>query len=101
MRGADKDKLYLGTAKGVEGFAASMAFRAAKEEGMHIEIQWQDGDSFSANLFQEHYPDDERWKVMLCGGHIARDSNTEEVAQLFCTCGSDSWPFVNAYIHCS
>ena len=47
MRGADKDKLYLGTAKGAEGFAASLAFKAAKEEGMHIEIQWQDGDSSS------------------------------------------------------
>ena len=48
MRGADKDKLYLGTAKGAEGYAASMAFKDAKEEGMHIEVQWQDGDSSAA-----------------------------------------------------
>ena len=72
MRGADTDKLYLGTAKGAEGFAASMAFRAAKEEGTHIEVQWQDGDSSSAKLFREHYPDEERSQVMLCGGHISR-----------------------------
>ena len=59
MRGADKDKLYLGTAKGAEGFAASLVFKAAKEEGMHIEIQWQDGDSSSNKSFREYYPDEE------------------------------------------
>ena len=44
----------------------------AKEEGMHVEVQWQDGDSSFAKSFREHYPDEERSKVMLCGGHIAR-----------------------------
>ena len=81
MRGVDKDKLYLGTAKGAEGFAASMAFRAAKEEGMHIEVQWQDGDSSSAKSFREHYPDEERSKVMLCGGHIAR-AHTKQLTEM-------------------
>ena len=48
MRGTDKDTLYKGTAKEAEGFAASIAFRAAKEEGIHVEVHWQDGDSSSA-----------------------------------------------------
>ena len=38
MRGADKDKLYHGTAKGAEGYAASMAFKEAKEEEMHLKF---------------------------------------------------------------
>ena len=46
-------------AKGEEGIAASAAFKEAKEEGMHIEVQWQDGDSSSAKSFREHYPDEE------------------------------------------
>ena len=54
MRGPDKDTLYHGTAKGTEGYAASIAFRTAKEEGMHVEVQWQDGDSSSAKSFREH-----------------------------------------------
>ena len=81
MRGADKDKLYHGTSKGAEGFAASIAFKAAKEEGMHIEVQWQDGDSSSAKSFREHYSDEERSKVMLCGGHVAR-AHTKQLTEL-------------------
>ena len=47
MRGADKDKLYVGTAKGAEGFAASLPFKTAKEEEMHTKILWQDEYSSS------------------------------------------------------
>ena len=54
MRGADKDKLYHGTAKGAEGIAASAAFKEAKEEGMHIKVQSQDGDSSSTKSFREY-----------------------------------------------
>ena len=68
MRGADKDKLYHGTAKGAEGFAASMAFKEAKGEGLHIEVQWQDGDTSSAKSFREHYPDEERCVVAILLG---------------------------------
>ena len=64
--------LYRGTAKGAEGHAAGIAFGKAKEEGMQIEVQWQDGDSSSAKAFREHFPDKEKSKVMLCGGHVAR-----------------------------
>ena len=74
MRGRDDldEELYQGTAKAAEGIAASKAFRAAKKDGMHIEVQWQDGDSSSALSFRESYPDETTSHVMLCGGHVAR-----------------------------
>ena len=43
MHGRETDtrgELYKGTAKGVEGYAAGIAFAKAKEKGMHIEVQW-------------------------------------------------------------
>ena len=46
MRGKNDDiiggELYQGTAKGAEGYAANITFQKAKEEGMHVEVQWQD-----------------------------------------------------------
>lgn len=75
MRGKASDtggELYQGTAKGAKGYAAGIAFSKAKKEGIHIEVQWQDGDSSSAKSFREHFPDEEKSKVMLCGGHVAR-----------------------------
>ena len=33
-------ELYQGMSKSVEGHAADIAFKKAKEEGMHIEVQW-------------------------------------------------------------
>ena len=65
-------EIYHGTAKGAEGHAAGIAFAKAKEEGMHIEVQWQNGDSSAAKAFRQHFPDEENSKVMLCGGHVAR-----------------------------
>ena len=65
-------ELYQGTAKDAEGYAAGIAFAKAKEEGMHIEVQWQDGDSSSAKSFREHFPDEQNLKVMLCRGHVTR-----------------------------
>ena len=47
MRGKEDDavggELYQGTAKSAEGHAADIAFKKAKEEGMHIEVQWHAG----------------------------------------------------------
>jgi len=71
-------ELFKGTSKGAEGYAAGVAFSKAKEEGMNIEIQWQDGDSSAAKSFKEHYPNGE---VMLCGGHVAR-SHTKRLEEL-------------------
>lgn len=70
-KGVGQDQLYSGTAKGAKGHAADIAFRQAKEEGMMIEVQWQDGDSSSAKAFRVHYSDEGKSKVMLCGGHVA------------------------------
>ena len=65
-------ELYQGTAKSVEGHAADIALKKAKEEGMHIEIQWQDGDSSAAESFHDHFQDEAASKVMLCAGHVSR-----------------------------
>jgi len=51
--------------------AAYIVFGHAKEEGMMIEVQWQDGDSSSAKAFRMHYTDIQKSKVMLCGGCVA------------------------------
>ena len=37
---------------------------------MMMEVQWQDGDLSSAKAFRMHYPDTDKSKVMLCGGHV-------------------------------
>ena len=80
-KGVDQDQLYRGTAKGAEGHAADIAFGHAKEEGMMIEVQWQDGDSSSAKAFRMHYTDAQKSKVMLCGGHVAR-SHTKHLGEI-------------------
>ena len=75
MRGKDnivQEALYKGTSKSAEGYAADIAFRNAHTDGMHIEVHWQDGDSSSANSFYTYYPNKDKSKVMLCGGHVAR-----------------------------
>ena len=74
MRGSENDPvdddLYEGTVKSAEGHAANMAFGLAKEDGVNIEVNWQDADSSSANSFHKHYPNGQ---VMLCSGHVARN----------------------------
>lgn len=80
-KGVNEDQLYHGTAKGAEGHTANIAFGQAKQEGMHIEVQWQDGDSFSAKSFRQHYSDKEKSQVMLCGGHMAR-AHTKQLSEL-------------------
>ncbi len=41
----------------------------AKEEGLVVEIHWQDGDSSSSKSVEEIFP---KAKVMICGGHAGR-----------------------------
>lgn len=72
QRGRDNvvlDDLYMGTSKGAEGYAANITFKQAKDEGMHIEVHWQDADSSSSNAVTKHFPNA---KIMLCGGHAGR-----------------------------
>jgi len=70
--------LYEGTSKGAECHAASIAFGKAKDDNMHIEVQWQDADSSAAKSFLQHYPDS---AVVLCGGHVAR-AHTKRLGEL-------------------
>ena len=75
MRGEDdlvEGELYKGTAKSAEGYAADEAFGMAKDDGMHVEVQWQDADSSSSASFRKHYPDETKSCIMLCAGHVGR-----------------------------
>ena len=42
-------ELYKGTAKSAEGYAADEAFGMVEDDGMHVEVQWQDADSSSSS----------------------------------------------------
>ena len=69
MRGEDdlvEGELYKGTAKSAEGYAADEAFGMAKDDGMHVEVQWQDADSSSSASFRKHYPDKTKSCYALC-----------------------------------
>lgn len=75
MRGADNicdEELWKGTAKAAEGHLAQVLWAKAKEENLVVEVNWQDGDSSSANSFRYSYPNELESKMMLCGGHVGR-----------------------------
>ena len=40
-----------------------------KDDNVHIEVHWQDGDS-SANSLRVYNPDKTKTRVMLCGEHV-------------------------------
>ena len=72
QRGRDdvvSEPLYDGTSRFAEGYAASLLFGQAKEEGMAAEINWQDADSTSAKAVSQSFP---KCKTMLCGAHSAK-----------------------------
>ena len=76
MKGRDKvvpGELYQDTSHSAEGIGADIAFKHARADGMDIEVHWQDGDSSSGKSFHKHYPDEQRSRVMQCGGHVAKN----------------------------
>ena len=69
QKGRDKiieEPLYKGTSKSAE---ARELMAKAKEEGLIVEIHWQDGDSSSSKSVEKIFP---KAKVMICGGHAGR-----------------------------
>ena len=75
MRGADRicdEELWQGTAKSAEGHLSQKLWAQAKEEGLKVEINWQDVDSSSAKGFRYSFPSEQESRVMLCGGHVGR-----------------------------
>ena len=58
--------------KPAEGHAAEIAFGLARDDNVHIEVHWQDGESSSGNSLPVYYPDKTKTRVMLCGGHVGR-----------------------------
>ena len=75
MRGSDPiiaDELYAGTAKSAEGYLAGALFQKAREEGCHIEVNWQDQDSSAEKSFRSVYTSETSSRVMKCGGHVGR-----------------------------
>ena len=73
--------MYKGTAKSAQGYAADESFGMAKDDSMHVEVQWQDADSSSAASFRKHYPDTAKSHIMLCAGHVVH-SHTNQLAVL-------------------
>ena len=66
QKGSDdvvEGSLYPGTSKSAEGYAASITFQRAKEEGMEVAVHWQ---SSSAKSVRVVYPDAQ---IMICGSH--------------------------------
>lgn len=75
MRGSNRtsdNDLWEGTSKSAEGHLAYELFKQAKNEGMNIELNWQDQDSSSRLFFSSIFPDDSLNRTMLCGGHVSR-----------------------------
>lgn len=75
MRGADNicnEELWQGTSKAAEGHLAQVLWGKAKEEGLKVEVNWQDADSSSAKGFRYSFSDEQESKIMLCGGHVGR-----------------------------
>jgi len=75
MRGADNicdEELWQGTAKAAEGHLAQVLWAKARDEGLKVEVNWQDADSSSAESFRYSFPSEEHSKIMLCGGHVGR-----------------------------
>ena len=73
QRGKDSitmESLYKGTAKAAEGYGADKAFKKAFEDGMTLEAHWQDGDSTSASVAREYFPNAQ---IFYCSGHIAKN----------------------------
>ena len=68
MKGRDKSELWEGTSKSAEGYMADVLFGQAKNEGMIVEVNFQDADSSSMNSLKKHFPTAD----YLCGGHLAR-----------------------------
>ena len=109
QKGRDKviqEELYQGTSKSAEGYGARLTLRKAKEEGMHIEVHWQDADSSSSSVVAEHFSDA---KVMICGGHAgwAHKKQLENLAKVksfsadFKALHRDKFPQVfNVLCHC-
>ena len=75
MRGADRicdEDLWQGTAKSAEGHLSQHLWAQAKEQGLKVEINWQDADSSSAKGFRYSFSNEQESRVMLCGGHVGR-----------------------------
>ena len=73
MRGQDRicnEDLWQGTAKAAEGHLTQKLWARAKEEGMKVEVNWQDADSSSAKGLRYSYDNKQEPQIMLCGGHV-------------------------------
>ena len=65
QRGEDE---YKGTSKAAEGFGAERVFKRVKEEGLEIEVHWQDKDSSSSKALKANFP---TAQLLYCSGHAA------------------------------
>ena len=71
MEGADRicdEDLWEVTVKSAEGHSSQKLWAQA-EEGMKVEINWQDAASSSATGFGHSFSNEDESRVMLWGGH--------------------------------
>ena len=108
QKGSDKiidEELYKGSSKSAEGYAALVLVKTAKEEGMNIEIHWQDADSSSSKPLKEIFPGA---AVMTCGGHTGRAhlhqlqifSKSKTLTNWYKNKHKDDFPEVNTVVCC-
>ena len=102
QKGRDKviqEELYQGTSKSAEGYGARLTLRKAKEEGLRIEVHWQDADSSSSNVVAEHFSDA---KVMICGGHAGRahKKQLENLAKMKSFSEDSNLPMTKSFHRC-
>ena len=74
MRDADRvcdEDLWQGTTKSAEGHLSQKLWAQAKE-GLKVEINWQDADSSTAKRFRYSFSNEQKSRVLLCGGHVSR-----------------------------
>ena len=86
QRGRDEiidEPLYQGTSKSAEGYAARQTFKRAIEEGMQVEVQWQDADSSSFRRSEGKFPrregHDIRWTFWKRPQETARKAGKDQI----------------------
>jgi len=93
MKGGDD--VWKGTAKGAEGYLATKLFKKATEDGMKVEVNFQDADSSSKKAVEDEF----EGSYFVCGGHFNRafghqleklskekTSDTDDLKGLKCHC---------------
>ena len=75
MTGAEticNEEFWQGTAEAADGHLSEVLWAMAKDEGLNVEVNWQDADSCSARRFCQSCSNEQESKIMLCRDHVGR-----------------------------